>query len=557
MKRHVALVGFMASGKSTIGRKLARRLGCAFLRHRRAGGSRARADRRDLRARRRSGVSALRAAALGEALETPERERRRARRRRADRSRRIASCCASARIACSSSVSPEQILCARAAKPRGAAAARRAPDAREDQEALREAHAALPNRRSRRRGGSSQRPGSGRRYREWLREEQVARSARVRGQRRSRLSDRRRRRTSRGELIGVSCAKRAAGSRALRRQPRTSRRDRAPRSRRPLGGPPVWRSRWAKRRKRLATVERVLEAMLAAGVERDGSRARASAAASRATSSVSRARRTCAAFAYAHVATSLVAMVDAAIGGKTGVNLRGGKNLAGAFRDPAGVFCDVAALRTLPRRGAARGAGRDRQGRDHRGRRSSSTALEELAPHPFRALAVGERDRSGGQGQDDDRCGRSARSRRARSCSISGIPSRTRSSARRAIGSRTARRSRLGLRAAGLLALRTGASARREHLRVLTLLALLRLAAADRSRRRTPSSRRCRQIRRSARVGCASSCRARSATWSTASSAPAQRARRAAHAAEAAGDEFSCASLTRSRQSARRVSICR
>ncbi len=52
--------------------------------------------------------------------------------------------------------------------------------------------------------------------------------------------------------------------------------------------------------------------------------------------------------AYAHVATTLVAMVDAAIGGKTGVNLRGGKNLAGSFRDPAGVFCDVAALRTLP-----------------------------------------------------------------------------------------------------------------------------------------------------------------------------------------------------------------
>ncbi len=41
---------------------------------------------------------------------------------------------------------------------------------------------------------------------------------------------------------------------------------------------------------------------------------------------------------YAHVATSLVAMVDAAIGGKTGVDLRAGKNIAGAFPDPVAVF---------------------------------------------------------------------------------------------------------------------------------------------------------------------------------------------------------------------------
>ena len=46
--------------------------------------------------------------------------------------------------------------------------------------------------------------------------------------------------------------------------------------------------------------------------------------------------------AYAHVATTLVAMVDAAIGGKTGVDLRGGKNLAGVFKDPIAVFCEIA-----------------------------------------------------------------------------------------------------------------------------------------------------------------------------------------------------------------------
>ena len=49
-----------------------------------------------------------------------------------------------------------------------------------------------------------------------------------------------------------------------------------------------------------------------------------------------------------HVATTVVAMVDAAVGGKTGINTEEGKNLVGAFHDPAGVLCDLAALDTLP-----------------------------------------------------------------------------------------------------------------------------------------------------------------------------------------------------------------
>jgi 5-deoxy-5-amino-3-dehydroquinate synthase len=49
-----------------------------------------------------------------------------------------------------------------------------------------------------------------------------------------------------------------------------------------------------------------------------------------------------------HVATSLVAQVDAAIGGKTGVNLREGKNLVGAFWQPAAVLCDTELLESLP-----------------------------------------------------------------------------------------------------------------------------------------------------------------------------------------------------------------
>lgn len=51
-----------------------------------------------------------------------------------------------------------------------------------------------------------------------------------------------------------------------------------------------------------------------------------------------------------HVSTTLLGMIDAAIGGKTGVNLRSGKNLVGAFWQPSGVICDLDALATLPPR---------------------------------------------------------------------------------------------------------------------------------------------------------------------------------------------------------------
>jgi 3-dehydroquinate synthase len=48
------------------------------------------------------------------------------------------------------------------------------------------------------------------------------------------------------------------------------------------------------------------------------------------------------------VATSLLGMVDAAVGGKTGVNTAAGKNLVGAFHPPVGVLCDLTTLDTLP-----------------------------------------------------------------------------------------------------------------------------------------------------------------------------------------------------------------
>jgi 3-dehydroquinate synthase len=55
------------------------------------------------------------------------------------------------------------------------------------------------------------------------------------------------------------------------------------------------------------------------------------------------------------VPTTVLAMVDASVGGKTGVNLREGKNLVGAFHQPRLVAIDIETLRTLPLRERAAG----------------------------------------------------------------------------------------------------------------------------------------------------------------------------------------------------------
>ncbi|MFV0430531.1 MAG: 3-dehydroquinate synthase [Arachnia sp.] len=52
--------------------------------------------------------------------------------------------------------------------------------------------------------------------------------------------------------------------------------------------------------------------------------------------------------AYVSVPTTVLAMVDAAVGGKTGINLPAGKNLVGAFYEPRGVLCDLDLLAGLP-----------------------------------------------------------------------------------------------------------------------------------------------------------------------------------------------------------------
>lgn len=58
---------------------------------------------------------------------------------------------------------------------------------------------------------------------------------------------------------------------------------------------------------------------------------------------------------YYQIPTTLLAMVDSSVGGKTGVNLKAGKNLAGAFHQPRAVFISTRFLTTLPPREFAAG----------------------------------------------------------------------------------------------------------------------------------------------------------------------------------------------------------
>src|SRR5690606_36519094 len=58
-----------------------------------------------------------------------------------------------------------------------------------------------------------------------------------------------------------------------------------------------------------------------------------------------------------HIPTTVLAMVDAAVGGKTGINTGAGKSLVGAFHEPAGVLCDLDLLASLPQAELSAGLG--------------------------------------------------------------------------------------------------------------------------------------------------------------------------------------------------------
>ncbi len=100
-----------------------------------------------------------------------------------------------------------------------------------------------------------------------------------------------------------------------------------------------------------------------------------------------------------HVATTLLAQVDAAIGGKTGVNLPEGKNLVGAFWQPSLVLCDTAALDTLPEREMRCGLGEVAKYHFLGGRDLDGRPLEERVARcvEIKAAVVAADEREGGR----------------------------------------------------------------------------------------------------------------------------------------------------------------
>ena len=230
--------------------------------------------------------------------------------------------------------------------------------------------------------------------------------------------------------------------------------------------------RLGERRKTLATVQAVLEALMHSGADRRTTiigvgGGVASDLFGFAASVFMRG------VPYVHIATSLVAMVDAAIGGKTAVDLPSGKNLAGTFRDPVAVFAWVDALQTLPYRHLREGLAEIVKAGIIEGR-DLFDGLETLAPHefwrwPWETIVFGAQQVKMAI-VNDDREERGMRELLNLGHTFGHAIERA-SNYRVSHGAGVS----IGLRAAGLLALRTGRFSREEHLRVLALLTLLRL----------------------------------------------------------------------------------
>jgi len=223
-------------------------------------------------------------------------------------------------------------------------------------------------------------------------------------------------------------------------------------------------------RKRMATVESVHDALLAAGAGRDTLIVGVGGGVA------SDLFGFCAAtymrgVPYLHVATTLVAMVDAAVGGKTGVDLRAGKNIVGSFSDPVAVFAHTGALQTLPYRQLREGLAEVLKAAIIEGHELFES-IETLAPHAFWRWPwleiVAEAIKVKTMIVADDR--QEAGMRELLNLGHTfGHALETASSYRVSHGVGVA----LGLRAAGLLALRTGRYSEEEHYRVLATIALL------------------------------------------------------------------------------------
>jgi 3-dehydroquinate synthetase len=223
-------------------------------------------------------------------------------------------------------------------------------------------------------------------------------------------------------------------------------------------------------RKRLGTLERVLDTLLASGADRRTTIVGVGGGVASdlfgfAAATFMRGVQ------YVHVATTLVAMADAAIGGKTGVDLRGGKNLAGTFTDPAAVFAHVDALQTLPYRSLREGLAEIVKAAIIEGG-DLFDSIETLSPHAFWRWpwldVVAHAVKVKTMIVADDRLESGMRELLNLGHTF-GHGLELASGYRITHGAGVA----LGLRAAGLLALRTGRFSEEEHFRILATMALL------------------------------------------------------------------------------------